>query len=495
MERNSPRVLVADPEPESIRPLVEVLQEEGMEVTLLGGEEEILEALRGGGIDLVILGEGPAPGENIDLLQKILRIDPDQVVILATGFATLEEAKEAVDLGAFDLISKPLMEEETRLTVKRALQKSKLTRENRVLKEELGGRYGFDRVLVKDKRMEEVLSVAAAVADTKATILLTGESGTGKSLLARAIHVRSARRDGPFVEVNCGALPETLLESELFGHARGAFTGAVRDKPGKFERAHGGTIFLDEIATASPALQVKLLRVLQERTLERVGEDKTRTVDVRVILATNVDLAGEVEKGRFREDLFYRIQVVTLEIPPLRKRPDDIIFLARRFLADFAKEYKRNVRGFTPEAAALLLGWRWPGNVRELQNAVERAVVLAKGPLVQASDLPPWILDKSPEKAGEEGGGSTPSPHEPQPAAGDEKEGILPLKEALAREEKAVILKALDAFRWNRTRTAKALGIDRTTLFHKMRRHQIQPGPGDRGKRPGPEVAPGNSSG
>ncbi len=484
METKPPRVLVADSEPASIRPLVEVLQEEGMEVSLHSGEEEILEALRAGGFDLVILGEGSAPGENIDLLQKILRIDPDQVVILATGFTTLEEAQEAVDLGAFDLISKPLMEEETRLTVKRALEKSKLSRENRILKEELGDRFGFDQVLAKDPRMEEVLSVAAAVADTKATILLTGESGTGKSLLARAIHVRSSRRDGPFVEVNCGALPETLLESELFGHARGAFTGAVRDKPGKFERAHGGTIFLDEIATASPALQVKLLRVLQDRTLERVGEDKTRTVDVRVILATNVDLAREVKKGRFREDLFYRIQVVTLEIPPLRERPDDVLFLARRFLQKFAGEYKRNVQGFTPEAAALLLSWKWPGNVRELQNSVERAVVLAKGPLIQPSDLPPWILEEapppSPSRETEPGSSPGREPSPPDPGR------ILPLKESLARAEKKILLEALEAFGWNRTRTAKALGIDRTTLFHKMRRHQIQPGT---------KVVPGDSSG
>ncbi len=492
METNHPRILVADSEPESIRPLVEVLQEEGVEVTLLAREEEILEAVREERYDLVILGEGTSPGENIGLLQKILKIDPDQVVILTTGFSTLEEAKEAVDLGAFDLISKPLMEEETRLTVRRALQKSRLARENRLLREELGDRFGFEQVLVKDRRMEEVLSVAAAVADTKATILLTGESGTGKSLLARAIHVRSSRRDGPFVEVNCGALPDTLLESELFGHAKGAFTGAVRDKPGKFERAHGGTIFLDEIATASPALQVKLLRVLQEKTLERVGEDKTRTVDVRVILATNVDLSEEVKKGRFREDLFYRVQVVTLEIPPLRERPDDVIYLARHFLERFAGEYNRPVKGFSPEAAALLLSWKWPGNVRELQNAVERAVVLAKGPLVLPSDLPPWMLDqdKTSSRPGEAPGlqgrpGTIPR----------EGGAILPLKEALARAEKAIILEALDAFGWNRTRTAKALGIDRTTLFHKMRRHKIQPPSPGGSRRPGPEVAPGNSSG
>ncbi len=484
MESTSPRVLVADPEPDSIRPLVEVLEEEGMEVTLAAGEEAILEALRAGGIDLVILGEGSSPGENIDLLQKILRIDPEQVVILATGFTTLEEAQEAVDLGAFDLISKPLMEEETRLTVKKALQKSRLSRENRNLKEELGARFGFDQVLVKDPRMEEVLSVAAAVADTKATVLLTGESGTGKSLLARAIHVRSSRRDGPFVEVNCGALPETLLESELFGHARGAFTGAVRDKPGKFERAHGGTIFLDEIATASPALQVKLLRVLQDRTLERVGEDKTRTVDVRVLLATNVDLAREVKKGRFREDLFYRIQVVTLEIPPLRERPDDVLYLAGHFLRKYSEEYKRNVQGFTPEAAALLLAWHWPGNVRELQNSIERAVVLAKGQLVQPSDLPPWILEKVTPSSPPH---PRPFPAHPREAAPSKGAGeIPPLKESLARAEKAFILEALEAFGWNRTRTAKALGIDRTTLFHKMRRYQIQPGP---------KVVPGDSSG
>ena len=490
VENDHPRVLVVDSEPESLRPLVEVLQEEGMEVSLLRREEEILDALQGEGADLVILGEGSTPGENIALLQKILKIDPDQVVILATGFATLEEAREAVDLGAFDLISKPLMEEETRLTVKRALQKSRLARENRILKEELDERFGFGSVLVKDRRMKEVLSVAAAVADTKATVLLTGESGTGKSLLARAMHMRSSRRDGPFVEVNCGALPENLLESELFGHARGAFTGAVRDRPGKFERAHGGTIFLDEIATASPALQVKLLRVLQEKTLERVGEERTRSVDVRVILATNVDLAREVKAGRFREDLFYRIQVVTLEIPPLRERPEDVLHLARHFLEIYAREYQREILGFSPQAAELLLAWRWPGNVRELQNAVERAVVLAKTPFVQPSDLPPWILEEAQAEGRvpprPSGAGTGPSLSREDGTGGKDRGRILPLREALAQAERAILVEALEAFRWNRTQTAKALKIDRTTLFHKMKRYGIQPET---------KVAPRNSKG
>ncbi len=314
----------------------------------------------------------------------------------------------------------------------------------------------FSNIIGTDFRMLKVFDLVEAVADSQSTVLITGESGTGKSLIARAIHAHSPRGEGAFVEIACGALPDTLLESELFGHVRGAFTHAVTNKPGKFAAADGGTIFLDEVSTASPQLQVKLLRVLQERRFEPVGSNETQEVDVRVILATNHDLQSEVRAGRFREDLYYRINVVNIELPPLRERIGDIPLMAEHFLEKYLDGSNKNIDGFTPEAIELMHHYSWPGNVRELENCVERAVVLCRQSSIGPDDLPPAVLKgaKSPE--------THISPDTP-----------TTLAEALADPEKQIIQAVLDAHKGNRQATADHLGINRTTLYKKMKKYGL----------------------
>jgi len=311
-------------------------------------------------------------------------------------------------------------------------------------------RFGIENIVGHDHRMRRIFDMIESVADTKATVLITGESGTGKSLVARAIHRHSARRDKPFVEVACGALPETLLESELFGHVAGSFTGAMGDKIGKFKLADGGTIFLDEISTASAAMQVKLLRVLQEFEFEPVGGTKTIHTDCRVILATNEDLAKAVTDGRFRQDLFYRINVINIELPPLRERLSDIPLLAKHFLEEACQESGRKMQGFSEDCLTTLHRYRWPGNVRELQNVIERAVLLGKSDTVQVDDLPPQLAAEAPISA------------HPEPGAN--------LKQAMAAPEKQIILEVLERHNWNRQATSDELGINRTTLYKKMKR-------------------------
>ena len=323
--------------------------------------------------------------------------------------------------------------------------------ENETLKAQLDMRFGMENIVGHDHRMLKVFDVINSVADTRATVLITGESGTGKSLVARAIHRRSSRRDKPFVEIACGAMPETLLESELFGHVAGAFTGAVGEKRGKFMLADEGTIFLDEISTASPSMQVKLLRVLQDLEFEPVGGTKTLHVDIRVILATNDDLGRMVAEGRFRQDLFYRINVINVELPPLRDRIADIPLLAEHFLRQVCEDSGKSVRGFTEEAMNALRGYRWPGNVRELQNVIERAVLLGKDPMIGLGDLPQSLT-----AAG--------NVNFVEPVAG------RTLKQALESPERQIIREVLDANNWNRNVTAETLGINRTTLYKKMKR-------------------------
>ena len=316
----------------------------------------------------------------------------------------------------------------------------------------------LEKVVAQDIKMLKVLELVQAVAQSRATVLITGESGTGKSLIARAIHELSRRQGGPFVEVSCGALPETLLESELFGHVRGAFTDAHADRPGKFAAAEGGSIFLDEIAVASPAMQMKLLRVLQDRRYEPVGSNWTQAADVRVILATNHDLWEEVEQGRFRRDLYYRVNVVNMELPPLRERQGDARLLAGHFLRVFLKENEKPVLGFADEALAAMERYDWPGNVRELENCVERAVVLCRGPRIEVGDLPGHVLDG-------------PS----RPVAGHEARHTL--SQALAEPERQIIHRALEASGGCRQAAARALGINRATLYKKMRKLGLIPGP------------------
>jgi DNA-binding NtrC family response regulator len=374
-----------------------------------------------------------------------------------TGYGTADGAIEAIHAGAFDYITKPLIDDELRMSIERALSQRTIQRENDHLRAELDRRYGMDNIVGRDPRMLKVFEMINSVADTRATVLVTGESGTGKSMIARAIHRRSGRIKGPFVEVACGALPETLLESELFGHVAGAFTGATGEKMGKFLQADGGTIFLDEIGTASPAMQVKLLRVLQELKFEQVGGTKTFDVDVRVVLATNEDLARLVSEGRFRQDLYYRINVINIELPPLRSRPSDIPLLAHSFLEQVREDSRRQVVGFADDAMAAMERYHWPGNVRELQNVVERAVLLGKGSTITVADLPSELRGSP--------GFITSMPV-----------GQRTLKEALEAPERQIIREVLEANNWNRNATADQLGINRTTLYKKMKRLGLEDG-------------------
>lgn len=400
--------------------------------------------------DLVLSDIRLADGDGFDLLAHCRERHPHVPVILITGYGTVETGIEALRAGAFDLLTKPLIDEELLMSINRALSQQEVIQENKQLKAQLDLRLGMDNVIGHDARMQRVFEIIESIADTKATVLITGESGTGKSMIARAIHRRSERRDRPFIEVACGALPETLLESELFGHVAGAFTGATGDKFGKFEQANGGTIFLDEIATASAIMQVKMLRVLQEFEFEPVGGTETHRVDARVILATNEDLAAAVADGRFRQDLFYRINVINIELPALRDRAADIPFLAQHFLEKIRNDVGKKTDAFTDEAIAVMQQYHWPGNVRELQNVIERAVLLGKGDVVTLQDLPSHITAGGPIAL--------------QPVAG------RTLKEALAGPERQIILDSLKAHNWNRNETADALGINRTTLYKKMKR-------------------------
>ncbi|HYW79861.1 MAG TPA: sigma-54 dependent transcriptional regulator [Thermoguttaceae bacterium] len=400
--------------------------------------------------DLVLIDVQLEGDRGFDLLSHSLKTRPETSVIMISGDCTVASALEAIRAGAFDFLTKPLIDQELAMAIERALNQQEVIEENKTLKQQLDIRFGMENIVGNDHRMLKLYDMIDSVADTRATVLITGESGTGKSLIARAIHRRSGRRDKPFVEVACGALPETLLESELFGHVAGAFTGATGDKLGKFMQADNGTIFLDEIGTASAAMQVKLLRVLQELEFEQVGGTKTFSVDTRVILATNEDLSQAVAEGRFRQDLFYRVNVINLELPSLRDRISDIPGLAEHFLASVCNDTGKSVQGFSDEAMATLQRYRWPGNVRELQNVVERGVLLGKSDRITVEDLPAEITAGAPVSV--------------------EAIGTRNLKEALEGPERQIIRDVLDANGWNRHATAEALGINRTTLYKKMKR-------------------------
>ncbi|MBM4284726.1 MAG: sigma-54-dependent Fis family transcriptional regulator [Deltaproteobacteria bacterium] len=403
----------------------------------------------------VVLSDIQMPRLNgMELLREIKGLRPGTQVIFITGHGNIDGAVEAIKLGAYDYITKPIDDVRLRLTVQRALEQQKLLVSYESLKQRLKPWDLQDTLLFRDRRMEKLLETVHAIADTLATVLITGESGTGKSLLARYIHEHSTRRGRPFVKISCGSLAETLLESELFGHVRGAFTGAIRDKKGKFEAAHGGTVFLDDVNSASPGLQVKLLRVLQEKVIERVGGNSPIPTDVRIITATNTSLKDEVAAQNFREDLYYRINVVSLTLPPLRERLADIEPLVQHFLRQFNALHRRKVKGLSRSALQLLLRHSWPGNVRELENVIEQAVILCPGDYLVPDSLPSYIK-----------GANLTAPSAPP--------GDLTLDEALAQAEKHILLEALERFKWNRQMTSRALGVSRTTLFNKMRRFRL----------------------
>lgn len=426
------------------------LRDQGHPVSEALNVQQALDRLNEDTYDLVLCDIRLPDGDGFDVLSFCRERHPGLQVILLTGYGTVETGVEAIRAGAFDLLTKPLLDEELEMSINRALSQREVLEENRQLKAQLDQRFGMDNIVGHDHRMLRVFEIVDSIAETKASVLITGESGTGKSLIARAIHRRSSRRDGPFVEIACGALPETLLESELFGHTLGAFTGAVSNRPGKFLQADKGTIFLDEISTASPSMQVKLLRVLQDFEFEPVGGSETIHVDTRVILATNEDLAAAVAENRFRQDLFYRVNVINLELPSLRERTNDIPNLAQHFLDKIGAETGKAMRGFSDQCMAMLQRYGWPGNVRELQNVVERAVLLGKSDVVCPDDLPAHMLDDD-GFASRSLTGRT-------------------LKDALAGPERQIILDVLKSNSWNRNQTADSLGINRTTLYKKMKR-------------------------
>jgi DNA-binding NtrC family response regulator len=449
-----PQILIVDDDQHLLQSMGMWLQELGFKTFLAANQQIAEKHLAKQQIDLTLIDLRLGNEDGMELLRFCKKHYPHVVNLLMTGYATVDTGVEAIRAGAFDLLTKPLIDEEILLAFDRALSQQHVIEENEQLKHQLDDRFSRQSIIGGDQRMQKIYEMIDSIADTRATILVTGESGTGKSMIARAIHQRSSRRKGPFVEVACGALPENLLESELFGHVAGAFTGATSNKIGKFKQACGGTIFLDEIGTASPAMQVKLLRVLQELQFEQVGGNETTRVDTRIILATNENLAKSVAEGRFREDLFYRINVINLELPSLRQRATDIPILIRHFLQKICQEESKQVEGFDDAALQALCTYHWPGNVRELQNIVERAVLLGRGPMLGVHDLPSHINTCLPTQL------MVPPPSQTKQT----------LKEALEAPERQIILQRLRENGWNRNETADQLGVNRTTLYKKMKK-------------------------
>ena len=444
-------ILLVDDDQRLLESMAEWMRTLGYEVataTTIDDGKQIIEARE---FDLVITDLRFEVSDGFDLLRFSKRLRPEVPVLFLTGYASMNTGVDALRAGAFDLLTKPIIDEELQVAIQRALTQQQVIEENHRLKAELDHRFSLDGVVGFDNTMKRQMEIVESVADTRATILITGESGTGKSLIARSIHRASSRRDNPFVEIACGALPENLLESELFGHVAGSFTGATGNKIGKFKQADSGTIFLDEVGTASQSLQVKLLRVLQDFEFEPVGGSETHRVDTRVILATNENLESAVAEGKFRQDLYYRINVINLELPPLRDRPADIPPLIEHFTNQASEQLGKSTKGFEEEAVLQLQAYHWPGNVRELQNTVERAILLSRSEFISLADLPPMMRQSS----------------TPLAVASDIRKT---LKEALEEPERQIILRVLKQNNFNRNETAEWLGINRTTLYKKMKK-------------------------
>jgi len=449
------KILVADDETSHRQMIEAVLAAEGYEVTQAEDGQAAISAVEDRFYDLVIMDVRMPNVDGIQALQKIKQISPDIPVIIMTAYASVGSAVDALKSSAYDYLIKPLDIDELKILVDKALRHHQLEQENVYLKERLGDRFDFSNIIGRSPSMTRLFETVALVAPSEATALIVGESGTGKELIANAIHQNSPRKDRPFIIVNCAALPETLLESELFGHEKGAFTGAIARKQGRFQLAHNSSIFLDEIAEMTPATQAKILRVLQEREFEPVGSTQTIKVATRVIAATNKNLEEEIQAGRFREDLYYRLNVVTVDVPPLRQRREDIPLLADFFLKQYAQKNRRLIKGFTPRATDLLMRYEWPGNVRELENIIERAVIMARGEMITPLEFPNDLqnLDE---------------------ALKESRIDLTPGR-SLKEVEKVLILRTLEETGGNRTHAARILGISRRTLQLKLKEYGINP--------------------
>lgn len=470
------RILLVDDDVHLAHSLGEWLCDRGFFVEIANDLGSAQQFLGGRDFDVVITDLRLADEDGFDLIRFIKKHHVSTAVLVMTGYAGPHTAVDAVRAGAFDLLTKPTGDDELLLAIDRAIKHRHVEQKNEVLRKQLDRRRGLENILSHDYRMMKIFDVIDSVADTQTSILITGENGTGKSMIARAIHHRSSRRRGRFVEVACGALPDTLLESELFGHVAGAYTGAASDRLGKFELADRGTLFLDEIGTATPAMQVKLLRVLQEFQFEPLGGMETRQSDTRVILATNQDLEASVANGSFRQDLYYRINVINIALPPLRERPGDILLLVEHFVRESAAMAGRDVEGFDRDALQTLQAYRWPGNIRQLANVVERAVLLSRDRVLGIHDLPPELFAASKPQDHLIGIQRATPANELATSRWTRNtttaiaERGRSLREALESPEREIILDSLRRHAWNRAATADELEINRTTLYKKMKR-------------------------
>ena len=447
------KILIVDDDNSHRQMLAAVLSDEGYEVHEADDGTVAVETIKSQFFDLVLLDIRMKKMDGIEALKKIVDISPGVIIIMMTAYASVNTAVNALKLGAYDYLTKPIDIDELTLLIRKALHHSQLEKENIYLKEQLDQRFDFSEIIGQSRKMKSLFDTIALVAPSDATVLVLGESGTGKELIAKAIHQNSPRKDKPLIKVNCAALPETLLESELFGHEKGAFTGATMRKEGRFQLAHRGSIFLDEIAEMTPQTQAKILRVLQEQEFEPVGSAKTRKVDTRIIAATNKNLEEKIREGTFREDLYYRLNVVQVEIPPLNERREDIPLLTDFFIKKHSEKNHKLIKSIDPVALDFLMRFNWPGNVRELENVIERAVILTRGDSISPSDFPSTINIKSDSQ-------EMPSP-------------ILEYGQTLKDVERQMIMKTLDANEGNRTRTSEILGISRRTLQLKLKEYGI----------------------
>ena len=474
---NLPRVLVVDDEEVMRDVLGSVLGGAGYSVHFAATGPEALEAARDSQLDAVILDVMLPEMSGLEVLDELKKSDPDLPVLMLTAQASIETAISAMKKGAFDYLTKPFKHDELLILLQKALEQSDLVEENRSLKAAIRPQGAFLGLVGKAPKMEQVYALVQQAGPARTTVLVNGESGTGKELVAKALHLSSPRADKPFIVVNSGSLPHELLESNLFGHVKGAFTGAFYSKKGLFELADKGTLFFDEIGNVSMETQAKLLRVIQEREFMRLGGTDIVRVDVRIIAATNIDLRRAVIEGRFREDLFYRLNVITIDLPPLRERKEDIPALVQHFVAKYAKDNGRNVKGFSRPALEKVIDFHWPGNVRELENTVERGVVLSAGEVIEEAELPPLV--RSPLAVASAGSGGSDAPG--TPTDGDP----FNLKRAAAEFEQRMIVVALEAARGVQKDAARILGVKPTTLNEMLKRHRmISPRKG----RPGVET-------